>query len=97
MALWALLHRRWDLFDAGVKSFATGLGLFVGFGLLFENIMGLDNSQSTVALRDALPIMAVGLGVLIVLWNLLPSGWRGRSSNRWIPPAPPVPPVPPAR
>jgi hypothetical protein len=96
MALWALLHRRWDLFDAGIKSLATGLGLFVGFGLLFENIMGLDNSQSTVALRDALPIMAVGLGVLIVLWNLLPSGWRGRSSNRWTPPAPPMPPAPPA-
>jgi hypothetical protein len=97
MALWALLHRRWGLFDAGIKSFATGLGLFVGFGLFFENILGLDNSQSTVALRNALPIMAVGLGVLIVFWNLLPSGWRsGRSSDRWLPPTPPTPPTPPA-
>ena len=96
LAAWGLLHRRWDLLDSGLRSLATGLGLFIGFGLFFENVLNIDNGHSSVALRDALPLMAVGLGVLIVLWNLMP----GRSrSNRpspgsdWLPPAPPAPPA----
>ncbi|MGD0249168.1 MAG: hypothetical protein ABSB75_08965 [Candidatus Limnocylindrales bacterium] len=103
LTLWGLIHRRWDLFDAGVQAAAAGFGLFVVLGLFFENVLGLDGAHGSV-LRNTLPVMAVGLGVLVVIWNLLPR--RSRSdlpaSDVWrpvdepIPPAPPTPPVPPA-
>ncbi|MGA3031254.1 MAG: hypothetical protein ABSE58_11085 [Candidatus Limnocylindrales bacterium] len=95
LALYGLLHRRWDLLDSGLRTAAVGLGLFVGFGLFFENLIGIDNVHPNTVLRDALPLMAVGLGVLIVLWNLIP--WRcGRrsGSDSWIPGEAPVPPTP---
>jgi hypothetical protein len=75
--------------------------LFVGFGLFFENLIGMDDAHSNPTLRDALPVMAVVLGVLIVIWNLLPSRWSGgqTDSDGWHavdPPAAPAPPEPPA-
>jgi hypothetical protein len=96
LALFGLLHRRGDLLDAGLRTAATGLGLFVGFGLFFENIVGIDDVNSTSALRDAFPLMAVGLGVLIVIWNLLPtrSTTRRAGPDSWSPVEPP-PTTPP--
>jgi hypothetical protein len=73
LALYGLLHRRWDLLDSGLRTAAVGFSLFVGFGLFFENVIGLGEDQNGV-LRDALPWMAVGLGVAIVLMNLV--SWR---------------------
>ncbi len=103
LALYGLLHRRWDLLDGGLRTAAVGLGLFVGFGLFFENIIGIDDAHPNAILRDALPLMAVGLGVLIVLWNLIPRhGGLQPGSDAWtpggapVPPTPPTPPVPPA-
>jgi hypothetical protein len=104
LSLYGMLHRRLDLLDAGLRTAATGLGLFVGFGLFFENIIGIDAGHPSTVLRDALPIMAVALGVLIVLMNLLPRpGSRSaqptsedRSQGQPSPPSPPAPPVPPA-
>lgn len=98
MALWGLLHRRWDLLDAGLRSLAVGLGLFVMFGLFFENIVGIDNVHPNTVLRNGLPVMAVVLGVLIVVWNLIPGRWgRGRpTSDSWNEGEAPTPPAPPA-
>src|ERR1700690_1122271 len=76
LSLYGLLHRRFDLLDAGLRTAAVGLGLFVGFGLFFENVIGLDESASTTALRDAMPFLAVALGVIIVLLNVLPRPHR---------------------
>lgn len=99
MALFGLLHRRWDLLDAGLRTAAVGLGLFVGFGLFFENIIGVDGVHQNTTLRDALPVLAVALGVLIVIFNLLPKRSRDASIsdgwNRSEPPAAPPPPTPP--
>ena len=72
LAAYGLLHRRLDLLDAGLRTAATGLGLFVGLGLFFENIVGIDSGHESTALQNALPVMAIVLGVLIVLLNLLP-------------------------
>lgn len=95
LMLFGMLHRRRDLFDAGLRTTATGLGLFVCFGLLFESILGLDDLSPNNVFRNALPLMAVGLGVLIVIWNLLPRrltrGARQSESARSAPP--PAPPV----
>lgn len=95
LALFGLLHRRWDLLDAGLRSAATGLGLFIGFGLFFENIIGIDDRHPNTVLHNALPIMAVCLGVLIVIWNLLPARVRSPrgASEPWRPAEPPAPPA----
>lgn len=103
LALYGLLHRRSDLLDSGLRTAAVGLGLFVGFGLFFENVIGIDDAHPNTVLRDGLPLLAVGLGILIVLWNLIPRhGGRQSGSDSWAPgdapapPTPPIPPVPPA-
>ena len=87
LAAYGLLHRRMDLLDAGLRTAATGLGLFVVFGLFFENVVGIDREHQSTVLQNALPIMAVALGALIVLMNLLP---------RPVPPTAPAPPDSPA-
>ncbi len=96
--LFGLLHRRLDLVDAGLRTAAVGLGLFVGFGLFFENVIGLDEDSKTTVMRDAMPFLAVALGVIIVILNLVPSPrhkvdatpsdtWRGDG----LPPTSPTP------
>ena len=98
LALFGLLHRRWDLLDAGLRSAATGLGLFIVFGLIFEYAIGIDGAHSNAGLHAALPVMAVGLGIVIVIWNLLPEGLRSRrraAPEPWRPAESPEPPAPP--
>jgi hypothetical protein len=92
--LYGLLHRRWDLLDAGLRTAAVGIGLFIGFGLFFENVVGVDQGSRTTALRDALPVLAVGLGIVIVVMSMLPRRRRGNgdatdAQNRFEPPQPP--------
>jgi hypothetical protein len=72
--LFGLTHARMDLIDAGLRTAAVGLGLFIGFGLFFENLVGLDagSGSGSTALRDAMPFLAVAMGVVIVLLNFLP-------------------------
>jgi len=91
-----LLHRRRDMLNSGIETAAVGLGLFIGFGLFFENVLNIDGGNSDTVLHNALPLMAVGLGVLIVLWNLRPGRSRSdrAAADAWsqTPPAPPTPP-----
>ena len=77
--LFGLTHARFDLIDSGLRTAAVGLGLFIGFGLFFENVIGLGEGSHTTALRDAMPFLAVAMGVVIVLINLLPSSGRRES------------------
>jgi len=91
LVMWGAVHRRGDYVESGVRSLATGLGLFVGLGLLFENVLGLDDGRATSGLRETMPLMAVGLGVAIVIWNLLPHSRHKRlATGEWLPPAPPA-------
>jgi hypothetical protein len=83
LSAYGLLHRRLDLLDAGLRTAATGLGLFVAFGLLFENVIGIDSGHQSTALQNAFPVLAIVLGVLIVLVNLLPR--PGSASGRVAP------------
>jgi len=99
LTLYGLIHRRMDLVDSGLRTAAVGLGLFVGFGLFFENVIGLDDGQSASALQTALPILAVGLGVIIVIMNLIPRRTVRVSPEAWTqvqtPPQPPPTAAPP--
>ena len=96
--LFGLLHRRRDLVESGLQTTATGLGLFVAFGLLFENVMGIDDLQPDNPIRVALPFIAVALGAAIVVWNLLPRPRshaipRADSRHSDEPPGPTPPPA----
>jgi hypothetical protein len=95
-----------DLLDAGLRTAATGLGLFVGFGLFFENLIGIDRNHQSTVLQNGLPFLAVALGVLIVLMNLLPrprsrserpaaDEWSANQPTPATAPAPPDSPAPP--
>lgn len=72
LAAHGILHRRADLLEAGLRTAATGLALFTGFGLFFESILGIDSEQHVPVLQDAFPVLAIVLGALIVLIALLP-------------------------
>ena len=99
LTVYGLLHRRWDLLDAGLRTAATGIGLFIGFGLFFENIVGIDEGSQNNVIHNALPVMAVGLGIVIVVMNMLPRRHGSVPSDAWNrtePPAPPTAPAPPA-
>ncbi len=88
------LHRRWTCSTPDLRTAAVGLGLFIGFGLFFENIIGIDEDNRSTVLRNALPVMAIALGALIVILNMIP--WRHRgaryASDVWRRTEPPTPP-----
>jgi hypothetical protein len=97
LVLYGLLHRKVDLIDSGLRTAGTGIGLFIGFGLFFENVINVDPSGDAAGLRDAFPFLAVALGVVIVLLSLLPrsrsrahgqfgpSDWRGEEPSAGAP------------
>jgi hypothetical protein len=89
LALYGLLHRRTDLLDAGLQTAAVGIGLFVGFGLFFENVVDISSGHASTGLRNALPVVAIALGVVIVAKSLLP-GRKVRVSAGSRKPAPPA-------
>jgi hypothetical protein len=93
-----LLHGNRDLVDGGLPTLATGLGLFVGFGLFFENVLDIDREASVNVMRDVMPIAAIVLGALIVLVNLLPrrkESIPGPTANSWTPGGEVEPPAAP--
>jgi hypothetical protein len=81
LLLYGLLHRRMDLVDGGARTAAVGLGLFVGFGLFFENVVGVDEGHTNTILHAGMPYLAVAMGVLIVIANLIPSSRSRRDST----------------
>jgi len=72
-ALYGLHRGQPQLVSSGARSVGAGLGLFVGFGLFFEGVIGLSGDPFLVG-SDYLPIALIGIGVLLLLWGLL----RGR-------------------
>jgi hypothetical protein len=87
LTAFGLLHRRLDLLDAGLRTAAVGLGLFVGFGLFFVNVIHVDRAHEPEILQRGFPILAIVLGVLIVVVNLLPhprSSGGQASSDAWV-------------
>jgi hypothetical protein len=81
MTAHGILHRSMDLLDAGLRTAAVGLGLFVGFGLFFVNVIRIDNGRQPEILQRGLPILAIALGLLIVAVALLPRRSGGESGS----------------
>jgi hypothetical protein len=66
MLLYGLVRRDGELARDGLKTTLVGLGLFIGFGLFFEGVLGLSGDPLANA-REILPVAAIVLGVLLVL------------------------------
>jgi hypothetical protein len=59
----------------GLRTFLVGLGLFLGFALFFEGMIGLSGPR-LAGLDEILPVAVIILGALLVVLGLF--GRRGR-------------------
>ena len=66
MTFYGLVHRDGQLVGDGVRTMLVGLGLFLGFALFFEGVVGLSGTP-IANLDDVLPYAIVGLGILLVV------------------------------
>jgi hypothetical protein len=69
MLLYGLARSDRELAGDGLRTTLVGLGLFFGFALFFEGVIGLSGNR-IAGLDDALPYAAIGLGVLLVVLSL---------------------------
>ncbi len=77
MLVYGLVRGDRELVGDGLRTTLVGLALFVGFALFFEGVIGLSGPR-IVGLDDAWPVIAIGLGVLLVIVSL----FSGRGEQR---------------
>jgi hypothetical protein len=65
----------------GLRTMLTGLGLFLGFGLFLEGMIGISGHRIE-HLDQVLPYAVIGLGVLLVVLSLLGGGGPSRRELR---------------
>ncbi len=78
MLLYGLVRGERSLIAEGARVTLVGLGLFLGFGLFFEGVVGLSGNR-IANLDEVLPYAAIGLGLLLVLVSFLGGGRRRRA------------------
>lgn len=66
MLLYGLVQRDGELARDGLRTTLVGLGLFLGFMLFFEGVLGLSGNP-IANLDEVLPYALIGLGVLLVV------------------------------
>jgi hypothetical protein len=59
-----------ELASDGLRLTLVGLGLFVGFAIFFEGVVGLSG-RPIANLDQVLPYAAIAFGVLLVILSLL--------------------------
>jgi hypothetical protein len=75
MLLYGLVQRDGELARDGLRTTLVGLGLFLGFMLFFEGVLGLSGSP-IANLDEVLPYALIGLGVLLVVLSFFGGGRR---------------------
>lgn len=80
MLLYGLVHRDGELVADGLRTTLVGLGLFLGFALFFEGVIGLSGSPIG-ALEEILPYAVIVLGAVMVVASLFTGGRRGRGAQ----------------
>ena len=74
MLVYGLARRDRELTADGTRTTLVGLGLFLGFALFFEGVIGLSGNR-IAGLDEILPYVVIGLGALMVVLSL--AGGRG--------------------
>jgi len=77
MLLYGLVHRDHELAADGLRTTLVGLGLFVGFAIFFEGVIGLSGDPIG-NLDEILPYAAIGLGLLLVVLSFVGGRRRER-------------------
>ena len=75
MLLYGLVQRDGELARDGLRTTLVGIGLFLGFMLFFEGVLGLSGSP-IANLDEVLPYALIGLGVLLVVLSFFGGGRR---------------------
>ena len=75
MTAWGVAHGDRKLVNAGVRTIATGLVLFAGFGLFFEGVIGLSGPPFLTS--DVGPVALIALGIVVIAAAVL----RGRETE----------------
>lgn len=73
MLLVGAVHRDPDLVGDGARALLTGIGLFIGFALFFEGVIGISGHR-IANLDRILPYASIGLGILFVVLSVLGGG-----------------------
>lgn len=83
MLLYGIVHGDSELVRDGLGTLLTGLGLFVGFGIFFEGVIGISGHRIE-HLDQILPYAAIGLGILLIVMAFIDGGRRDawRDQNR---------------
>lgn len=69
MLVYGLVRGEREIARDGLRTTLVGLGLFLGFALFFEGVIGLSGDR-VAGLDQALPYVVIGLGVLLVVLSL---------------------------
>jgi hypothetical protein len=77
MLLYGGVHGDRGLVSEGFRTTLTGIGLFLGFGLFFEGVIGVSGHR-IANLDQVLPFAVIGLGLLLVVLSLFGGGRRSR-------------------
>lgn len=75
MLLHGVVQRDGELLRDGLRTTVTGIGLFLGFGLFFEGVVGISGHRIE-NLDTVLPYAAIGLGALLIVLAFLDGGRR---------------------
>ncbi len=75
MVLHGLAHRDRQLAADGLRTTVVGLGLFIGFAIFFEGVVGLSRPR-IANLDEVLPYAAIGLGLVLVVLSMVGGGRR---------------------
>ena len=80
MLLYGLARGDHELAADGFRTFLVGIGLFLGFALFFEGVIGISGHR-IANLDEVLPYILIGFGVLLVVASLF-GGRRDRGDRR---------------
>jgi hypothetical protein len=80
MLIYGLARGDHELAADGFRTFLAGIGLFLGFALFFEGVIGISGHR-IANLDEVLPYILVGFGALLVVASLF-DGRRNRRSRR---------------
>ncbi|HEY4752198.1 MAG TPA: hypothetical protein VIH37_02865 [Candidatus Limnocylindrales bacterium] len=82
MILYGLVHADFEVAHEGMRATMSGLGLFIGFAIFFEGVIGISG-HAVGSLDQILPYAAMGLGVLLIVLAIVDGGrYRMRAERR---------------